>query len=72
MIAILLQIMGAVMPQIPTIIGAIVSLRKQYPELTPEQLQALVAAITSQADTAFDEVLAQIAADQAAHPGVPK
>lgn len=69
---VLLPILTSLIPQIGAIVAAIVSLRKQYPGLTPEQIQDLVKEITSQSDVAFDSVLAQIAADQAAHPVAPK
>jgi len=62
------SIVLALIPEVQSIVAAIAALRKQYPQLTPEQIQALVADVTSQADTAFDSVLAKIAADQRAHP----
>lgn len=64
------SIVLALIPEIQSIVAAIAALRKQYPQLTPEQIQAIIADVTSQADTAFDSVLAKIAADQAAHPPV--
>ena len=60
----LLAIILSLVPEIPALINAIAGLRKKYPTLTPAQIQQLVADITSQADTAFDDVLAKIAADQ--------
>jgi ABC-type transporter MlaC component len=64
------SIVLALIPEIQSIVAAIAALRKQYPQLTPEQIQAIIADVTSQADTAFDSALAKIAADQAAHPPV--
>ena len=58
------SIAAAVIPEIGSIITAISNLRKKYPALTAAQIQAMVADITGQADTAFDDVLAKIAADQ--------
>lgn len=69
---VLLPILTALIPQVGAIVAAIVSLRKQYKDLTPEQIQDLVKEITTPSDTAFDAVLDQIAADQAAHPVAPK
>lgn len=66
-----LPILLQLVPEIPPLIAAIVALRKTYPQLTPEQIQAIVAEVTAQADTAFDSALAKIAADQAAHPPTP-
>lgn len=68
----LLPILVSLIPQVGAIVAAVVSLRKQYPELTPEQIQGLVREITTRSDAAFDAVLEQIAADQAAHPVTPK
>jgi hypothetical protein len=61
-------ILMELIPEIPPLIAAIAALRKQYPQLTSEQIQAIVAEITAQADSAFDSALSKIAADQAAHP----
>jgi hypothetical protein len=62
------SILLALIPEIPPLIAAIAALRKQYPQLTQEQILAIVADVTSQSDSAFDSALAKIAADQAAHP----
>jgi hypothetical protein len=62
-----IPILLALIPEIPPLIAALAALRKKYPQLTPEQILALVTDVTSQADTAFDAVLAKIAADQSAH-----
>jgi len=59
------QIAIAVIPEIGSIIAAIQALRKKYPALTPAEIQAIITDVTAQADTAFDDVLARIAADQA-------
>lgn len=59
------QIAIAVIPEIGSIIAAIQALRKKYPTLTPAEIQAIITDVTGQADTAFDDVLARIAADQA-------
>jgi hypothetical protein len=54
----------ALVPEVRALITALIGLRKKYPQLTPEEIQKVIADITAQADTAFDDVLARIAADQ--------
>ena len=68
MAAAILPIVLALVPEVPALITALSNLRKKYPAMTDAQVTALVAAITQQADTAFDQVLAEIAADHAAPP----
>ena len=63
-----LTIASVAIPEVVALIKAIAALRKKYPAMTPDQINAAVASITIEADTAFDDVLAKIAADQAAHP----
>ena len=63
-----LTIAAAAIPEVASLIKAILALRKTYPALTAAEIQAAVASITAEADTAFDDVLAKIAADQVAHP----
>ena len=67
----MIPILIALIPQVPALVAAIVALRKAYPQLTPEQIQAIVVEITAQSNTAFDAVLEKIAADEAAHPPTP-
>jgi hypothetical protein len=55
-------------PEVIAFIQALIGLKKKYPTMSTADLQVVVASITSQADTAFDDVLAKIAADEAAHP----
>lgn len=55
-------------PEVIAFIQSLVALKKKYPAMSTADLQAAVASITIEADTAFDDVLAKIAADQAAHP----
>jgi hypothetical protein len=62
-----LTIAAAAIPEVAALIKALLALRKTYPALTAAEIQAAVASITAEADTAFDDVLAKIAADQAAH-----
>jgi hypothetical protein len=64
----ILAIVLSLIPEVPKLVQAIVDLRKAYPQLTPEQIQTIVAAVTAEADNAFDDVLAKIAADKQAHP----
>ena len=63
-----LTIASVAIPEVVALIKAIAALRKKYPAMTAEQVNAAVASITLEADTAFDDVLAKIAADQASHP----
>lgn len=64
-----LTIASIAIPEVVALIKAIAALRKKYPAMTADQINAAVAAITVESDTAFDDVLAKIAADQAApHP----
>jgi hypothetical protein len=49
-------------------VKTLLALRKKYPALTAADISTAVAQITGQAETAFDDVLAKIAADEAAHP----
>jgi hypothetical protein len=64
------DIIVALVPEIPGVVAGIIGLLKKYPALTPEMIVALVAQITTQGDTAFDAALAKIAVDQRAHPQV--
>ena len=65
-----LTIAAAAIPEVAALVKALLGLRKKYPALTPADLAAAVASITAEADTAFDDVLARIEADQKAHPTV--
>jgi hypothetical protein len=64
----ILAIVLALIPEVPKLVQAIVDLRKAYPQLTPEQIQTIVTAVTTEADSAFDDALAKITADKQAHP----
>lgn len=55
----------SLIPEVRAVVAAIAALRKKYPSLTPAEITAIVQDVTGQADTAFDDVLARIAADQA-------
>ena len=55
-------------PEVIAFIQSLLALKKKYPAMSTADLQAAVGSITAQADIAFDDVLAKIAADQAAHP----
>jgi hypothetical protein len=57
-------------PEVIAFIQSLLNLKKKYPAMNTADLQAAVASITATADIAFDDVLAKIAADQAAHPTV--
>ena len=63
-----LTIASVAIPEVVDLVKAIAALRKKYPAMTADQINAAVASITAVADTAFDDVLAKIAADKAAHP----
>ncbi len=59
----------AAIPEVAGLIKAILDLQKAYPAMTPAQIQAIVADLTTAADGAFDAVLAKIDRDATAHPG---
>lgn len=61
-------IASAAIPEVAALIRALLELRKKYPAITPEQVNAIVADITGKSDSTFDAILAEIAADQQAHP----
>jgi hypothetical protein len=63
-----LTIASVAIPEVVALVKAIAALRKKYPAMTADQINAAVASITAEADTAFDDVLAKIAADKLAHP----
>jgi hypothetical protein len=63
-----LTIAAAAIPEVAALVKALLGLRKKYPTLTAADLAAAVASITAEADTAFDDVLARIEADEKAHP----
>jgi len=65
----IIAIAAAAEPAVVGIINAIRALTKKYPSLTPEQIAAMVLTIATQNDALFDDALATIAADKAAHPG---
>ena len=63
----IIQLIIALAPEVVPLIKDIAGLFKAHPQLTPDMIQSLVAAIHStNADT-----LATIAAWEAAHPTVP-
>ena len=64
----LLSLLLALIPEAPLFIQDIRNLFTKYPTLTPAQIVALVTAASTQSDAAFQDALATIAADQAAHP----
>lgn len=70
-VSLLLGIVNTALPGVRAIVADIRAMFKRYPDLTPEQLVALILAITTASDAAFDELDAAIKADQAAHPPVP-
>jgi hypothetical protein len=63
-----LTIASVAIPEMAALVQALLALRKKYPAMSAADINAAVASITAEADTAFDDVLAKIAADQAAHP----
>lgn len=65
-----LTIASVAIPEVAALVKALLALKKKYPAMTAADIEAAIATITQQADTAFDDVLAKIAADQAAHPTV--
>lgn len=67
----LLPIILATAPKLFEFILALAALKKEYPDLTPEMITALVVAATNKSDPAFDLFIAATLADQAAHPVTP-
>jgi hypothetical protein len=55
-------------PEVIAFVKSLIALKKKYPAMSTADIQVAVASITAEADTAFDDTLAKIAADQAAHP----
>ena len=64
----ILSIAAIGIPEVAALIKAVLAFRKQYPGISPADIVAVVSSVTEQADTAFDDVLAKIEADQLAHP----
>ena len=62
------NIAAVAIPEIAALVKAVLALKKKYPALTPDQINAVVANVTLTGDAAFNDALAKIAADQAAHP----
>lgn len=56
------SIVISLIPEVAALVKAIATLRQKYPQLTPAEIQAIVTDQTTQADTAFDSILAKIAA----------
>jgi hypothetical protein len=67
----LVSILLALIPEAPVLIQDIRNLFAKYPTLTPAQIVAIITAASTQSDAAFQDALATIAADQAAHPVIP-
>jgi hypothetical protein len=63
-----ITIAATVAPEVIALVKALIALRTKFPTLTPADINAAVATITASAETAFDDVLAKIAADESAHP----
>ena len=63
----ILSLLLALIPEAPALIQDIRNLFTKYPTLTPAQIVAIVTAAATQSDAAFQDALATIAADQAAH-----
>lgn len=51
-------------PEVLALVQAARGLFKKYPNLTPDQITAMIKHTTTEADAEFDAVLAKIAADQ--------
>ena len=62
------DVLVAVIPELPGVIVGLLGLLKKYPALTPEMIVALAVEITAQADAGFDSAMAKMVADQKAHP----
>lgn len=70
-VQLLLTLLNAAMPGAILLVQDIVALFRKYPGLTPAQILAVVDALAKSADIQYDAVIAEILADQAAHPPVP-
>jgi hypothetical protein len=64
----ILSIAAVGIPEVAALIKAVFAFRKKYPGIPPADILNVVISVTEQADTAFDDVLAKIEADQAVHP----
>jgi hypothetical protein len=63
----ILSILLAIIPQAPALIQDIRNLFTKYPTLTTAQIAAIITAVSTQSDAAFQDALATIATDQATH-----
>lgn len=66
--ALVLQLVARFLPDGIAIFNDIKTLFKKYPGVTPEQFAALTHLMAGTADATYDKVIADIKADQAAHP----
>jgi hypothetical protein len=67
----ILSLLLALLPEAPALIQDIRDFFVKYPTITPAQMIAIVTALSTQSDAAFQDALATIAADQAAHLTIP-
>jgi hypothetical protein len=70
-IQLLLALLNAALPGAILLVQDIIALFHKYPGMTPAQILAVVQALTKSADIQYDAVIAEILADQQAHPKVP-
>ena len=65
----LISLIEALLPGAMMLIGDIKAIFAKHPGLTADQFAALVKATVTISDATYAQVQAEIAADQAAHPG---
>lgn len=64
----LAALLNAAVPGAINLVRDIIALFQKYPGVTPEQFVAIVKQVVTQAEGSYDSTIAQILADQAAHP----
>jgi hypothetical protein len=61
-------IAATAIPEVRAIVVALLAFRKKYPDITPEQIQAVVIDMTLNADGAYDAAVSALDAYEKAHP----
>jgi hypothetical protein len=67
-LALALQLINTLLPGGIKLFQDLKALFAKYPPLTPEQAATLIVMVTGTAESTYDSVIAEIKADQAAHP----
>ena len=78
-LAIVLAIVEKIAPPLFTYIASAIGMNKAndellaaYPQIPPEMVKALLVSLTAKSDAGLQKFIADMEADQAAHPVVPK